>query len=90
MFSWPIRYCMEKSEPDTNTPNYCNPAAHTRRGLNIIDVSGQSEGALPSSSVLLTLQLHLPAAGSLVALTKCEAANISVHVVSQVRVWPVF
>ena len=31
--SWPICYCMEKSEPDTNTPNYCNPAAHACQGL---------------------------------------------------------
>ena len=31
---WPICCCMEKwNRTHTHTPNYCNPAAHERRGL---------------------------------------------------------
>ena len=32
--SWLIRYCLEKlNQGHTPPPNYCNPAAHARRGL---------------------------------------------------------
>ena len=47
-YSWPIRYCLEKSNQThthTNTPNYCNPVAHVRRGL--ITVVYLSDWLLP-------------------------------------------